>query len=58
MSGDTGAGAAGWHDDEVVSAGLPGKNPGLELISRVVAADSMVLVTINLDRDEQGRYHS
>lgn len=25
MSGDTGAGAAGWHDDEVVSAGLPDK---------------------------------
>ncbi|WFU80762.1 hypothetical protein QA645_41190 [Bradyrhizobium sp. CIAT3101] len=33
------------------------KNPGIELISRVVAADSMVLVAINLDRDEQGRYH-
>ncbi|WP_442869802.1 transposase DNA-binding-containing protein [Bradyrhizobium sp. CCBAU 11361] len=25
MSGDTGAGAAGWDDDEVVSAGLPDK---------------------------------
>lgn len=23
MNGDTGAGVAGWHDDEVVSAGLP-----------------------------------
>ncbi|NYG45308.1 hypothetical protein GGD67_002766 [Bradyrhizobium sp. IAR9] len=33
------------------------KNPGIELISRVVAADSMVLMAIKLDRDEQGRYH-
>ena len=25
MSGDTGAGTTGWHDDEIVSAGLPDK---------------------------------
>ncbi|MCP1838764.1 MULTISPECIES: hypothetical protein [unclassified Bradyrhizobium] len=33
------------------------KNPGIELVRNVVAAESMVLVAINLDRDEQGRYH-
>lgn len=33
------------------------KNAGIELISRVVAANAMVLVAINLERDEAGRYH-
>jgi hypothetical protein len=33
------------------------KNPGIELISRVAAADSMVLIAINIERDSAGRYH-
>jgi hypothetical protein len=33
------------------------KNPGIELISRVTAANAMVLVAINLERDSDGRYH-
>lgn len=33
------------------------KNPGIELISRVTVANTMVLVAINLEPDGQGRYH-
>jgi len=33
------------------------KNPGIELISRVAAANAMVLVAINLEPDGAGRYH-
>ena len=33
------------------------KNRGIELIGRIAAAEAMVLVAINLERDEAGRYH-
>ncbi|MBR0684419.1 hypothetical protein JQ594_00690 [Bradyrhizobium manausense] len=33
------------------------KNAGIELISRVTVANTMVLVAIKLEPDERGRYH-